>query len=263
MDSFYWTLGFQLDQYSNNNSTFDLKHYQIQARFPIMNSCSERDRYRDRPYIIINCAMSIDGKIALPTKKPVKLSSLEDFRRVHELRNYCDAILVGINTILFDDPKLTVKPEFVIKPKNPVRIVLDTNGQVPKNANVLNGDSPTYIIIGEKPQNSGLCFPNSEAVQCPVVPDRDEIDLKKLMKILYDKGIENLLVEGGESVIFSFLRDRLFDELTVFISNKIIGGTESPTMAGGPGFLTEDDMLELRLYSVERMGDGILLKYLA
>ena len=206
--------------------------------------------------------MSIDGKIAFPSKKPVKLSSLEDFKRVHELRNYCDAILVGINTVITDDPKLTVKPEFVLKPKNPIRIVLDTNGRIPKNARVLNGQSPTYIVVGDKPKNSGLSFPNAEVLRCPVEPDIYEIDLKKLMKILYDKGIENLMVEGGESVIFSFIKARLFDELSVFISNKIIGGTDTPTLAGGAGFCSEEEIIDLKLYSIERLGDGVLLKYI-
>jgi 2,5-diamino-6-(ribosylamino)-4(3H)-pyrimidinone 5'-phosphate reductase len=92
-----------------------------------------------RPYVIINCAMSIDGKIALANRKPLNLSSFEDFRRVHKLRNYCDGILVGINTIFEDDPKLTIKSEFVRHPSNPVRIILDSLGRTPKNAHVLDG----------------------------------------------------------------------------------------------------------------------------
>ena len=105
--------------------------------------------YSFRPYTIINCAMSVDGKLALPSKKPVKLSSLEDFKRVHELRNFCDGVLVGINTILIDDPKLTVKTDFVPEPKNPVRIVLDSNGRTPSDAAVLDGIAPTYIAVGK------------------------------------------------------------------------------------------------------------------
>jgi 2,5-diamino-6-(ribosylamino)-4(3H)-pyrimidinone 5'-phosphate reductase len=205
--------------------------------------------------------MSIDGKIALPTKKPVKLSSLEDFRRVHELRNYCDGILVGINTILIDDPKLTVKSEFVMKPKNPIRIVLDTHGETPKSANILDGSAPTIIVMGVKYKNSGKEFKNAEIIYCPTI-DQDKIDLSNLSKELMKRDILNLLVEGGETVIFSFIKAGLVDELSVYVSSKIIGGEASPTMAGGDGFEIEDDLKEFRLLSAERLGDGILLKYL-
>ncbi len=224
-----------------------------------LKECSGRTR--ERPYIIINCAMSLDGKIALPTKKQVKLSSLEDFKRVHELRNYCDAVLVGVNTVLIDNPNLTVKPEYVLKPKNPIRIILDTHGRVEKDALVFNGKAPTYIVMGDKYSGSGQSFPNSEILFCPVSEDGC-IDLFKLVVILRTKGIENILVEGGGTVIYSFIKNRLFDEISIYMSPKIIGGANTPTMVGGEGFYTEDELVELRLYSFERLGDGILIKYL-
>ncbi len=80
-----------------------------------------------RPYVVINCAMSADGKIASPSGKQMRISCDEDIKRMYELRNGCDAVLVGINTVLSDDPKLTVKEKYVKNPKQPIRIVLDTN----------------------------------------------------------------------------------------------------------------------------------------
>jgi 2,5-diamino-6-(ribosylamino)-4(3H)-pyrimidinone 5'-phosphate reductase len=208
--------------------------------------------------------MSIDGKIALPNKKPIKLSSLEDFRRVHELRNYCDGILVGIETIIMDDPKLTVKPEFVIKPQNPVRIVLDTRGRTPPDAKVLDNSAKTYIVMGENYRNKNLSFKNAEILYCPSInsENSEKIDLKCLLGILKGKGIENLMVEGGETVIFTFIKNNLVDELSVYISSKIIGGITSPTLAGGSGFNVEDEVQNLTVYSIERFGDGVLLKYI-
>ncbi len=205
--------------------------------------------------------MSVDGKIALPTKEPIKLSSLEDFKRVHELRNYCDAILVGINTIIIDNPKLTVKPEFVVNPKKPIRIVLDSKARTPLNAHVLDDKAPTFIIIGEDVKDIPKYPKNVELLHCPMI-NNIELDLKYLLKILKGRGIENLLVEGGETVIFNFLKDHLADELYIYVSNVIIGGKNTPTLAGGKGLFKEEDLIKLKLFSYDRLGDGMLLKYL-
>jgi 2,5-diamino-6-(ribosylamino)-4(3H)-pyrimidinone 5'-phosphate reductase len=205
--------------------------------------------------------MSVDGKIALPTKEPIKLSSLEDFKRVHNLRNYCDGILVGINTVMIDNPKLTVKPEFVIAPRNPIRIVLDSKGRTPTNSYVLDGKAPTIIIIGKKLKKIPNKFKNTELLYCPMI-NSNELDLKYLLKILKTRGIENLLVEGGETVIFNFLRNHLVDEFNIYINSVVIGGINTPSLAGGKGINDEEDLIRLKLFSFERSGDGLLLKYL-
>jgi 2,5-diamino-6-(ribosylamino)-4(3H)-pyrimidinone 5'-phosphate reductase len=205
--------------------------------------------------------MSLDGKIALPSRKPIKLSSLEDFKRVHELRNFCDAVLVGINTVLMDDPKLTVKDEFVAKVKNPIRIVLDTKGRTPQNALILNGLAPTLIVMDKKYKVNGAKFKNAEVQYC-ATDSTGNIKLDELLMILKKRGIENLLVEGGETVIYNFLRNQLVDELYIYISNIIVGGTTGPTLAGGIGAISMDDVIKLQLLSYERLGEGILLKFL-
>jgi 2,5-diamino-6-(ribosylamino)-4(3H)-pyrimidinone 5'-phosphate reductase len=221
----------------------------------------DSSKYDLRPYIIINCAMSADGKIALPSHRPIKLSSPEDFKRVHELRNYCDGILVGINTIIMDDPKLTVKSEFVPNPRHPSRIVLDTTGRIPASAAVLNATAPTFIAMDKNHVSQKKQIENAEIIYCEVDADH-LIELHNLVSILKNKGIENLLVEGGETTIYSFLKSQLVDELYVYVSNIIIGGTTTPTLAGGAGAKSSDDVIKLRLLSHERLGDGILLKYL-
>jgi 2,5-diamino-6-(ribosylamino)-4(3H)-pyrimidinone 5'-phosphate reductase len=204
--------------------------------------------------------MSVDGKLALPSKKQVKLSSLEDFKRVHQLRDFYDAVLVGINTVLLDDPKLTVKQEFVPQPKHPIRVVLDSKGRTPETAEVLNGIAETLIIMSEDYKSNDIKFKNAEIIYCPTETS-EFLLLPKLLSILKARGIENLLVEGGGTVIYQFLKHGLVDELYVFISNVIIGGSESPTMANGKGPKTIDDLISLNLLSLEQLGDGILLKY--
>ncbi|MEM2839683.1 MAG: 2,5-diamino-6-(ribosylamino)-4(3H)-pyrimidinone 5'-phosphate reductase [Thermoplasmata archaeon] len=204
--------------------------------------------------VLLNCAMSADGKIALPSRKQTKISNEEDMRRVHLLRNRADAILVGIGTILADDPKLTVSEKYVSNPRNPLRVVLDSEGRTPRDANVLRGPAKTLIVTNESCKRS---FPGAETVRF----GKKEVDLKALLNHLKGKGIETLLVEGGERVMWSFLRDRLADELTVFVGSMIIGGEKSPTLAGGDGFESLEDVVRLVLRGCERLGDGALLTY--
>jgi 2,5-diamino-6-(ribosylamino)-4(3H)-pyrimidinone 5'-phosphate reductase len=206
------------------------------------------------PYVIINCAMSADGKIALPTRSQTRISNEEDLLRVHRLRNESDAVLVGVGTVIADDPKLTVKEKYVPYPKQPIRIVLDSTGRTPKNAEVLNLDAKTIIFVSEKYQNN---LEGAEIIVC----GKEKINLQKLCQILDEKGIKTLLVEGGETIIWSFLKEKLADEFNVFIGSIIIGGEKSPTPAGGEGVKTEGDILGLVLKRVEKLGDGILLSY--
>jgi len=205
--------------------------------------------------IIINCAMSADGKIALPNRNQLKLSNKFDEKRVNQLRENCDAILVGIGTVIEDNPKLTVKGNNK-NIKNPIRIVLDTEGRTPPESNILDEEAQTIIAVGNNCNIRKLG--NSEIIKC----GSDQIDIRLLIEKLSKKGIQKILVEGGETVLWSFLNENLFDEINIFIASTIIGGKETPTMAGGKGFSTQLDTLKLSLNNVEKLGDGVLLQYL-
>ncbi len=204
--------------------------------------------------VIVNCAMSADGKIALRTRKQTKISNEADRRRVHQLRNKCDAILVGIETVLADDPKLTVNPRYVKKPRQPVRIVLDSKGRTPKDALVLDGAAKTIIVTNE---NCRRVFRNAETIRC----GRRKTDLRKLMRLLEGRGIESILVEGGSEVIWSFLESRIADEVSIFIGSIVIGGERTPTPAGGEGAANERSVVALKLRSLRALGNGILVRY--
>lgn len=204
--------------------------------------------------VVINCAMSADGKIALRTRRQTQISNEQDKRRVHGLRNSSDAILVGIDTVLSDDPKLTVNQKYFRNPRHPVRVVLDSHGRTPKSALVLNGASPTIIVTNK---SSKKTFPNAETIRC----GKDDVDLRKLLIILAKRGIKNLLVEGGSKVIWSFLESKLADEVNIFVGSVVIGGEKSPTAAGGEGAESERNMVELRLIEAKALGNGVLLRY--
>lgn len=207
-----------------------------------------------RPYVIINCASSIDGKIALVGKKEIKLSNEEDFARVHMLRNECDAILVGIETVLTDNPKLTVKEKYVHNPKQPIKIVLDSKLRIPEESNVLKAGKTIIATISNKIRKFNE---NVEIIRCK--EKNGKIDLNELMKILYKKGIRKLLVEGGSTVIWEFLKNGIVDEMFIYFSPIIIGG-DAPTIAGGDGAKKDEETIKMEIKKIVRMGEGYLVK---
>ena len=204
--------------------------------------------------IMLNCAMSVDGKIALPTRQETKISNREDLERVHRMRNGVDAVLVGIGTILTDDSKLTVGEKYAKVVKQPLRIVLDSNGRTPPTARVLDDKAKTLIVTNE------LCsktFPGHDVARF----GKDRVDLKALVGHLEKSGIRTLLIEGGETVMWSFFKEGLVDEMSLFIGSMIIGGKISPTLAGGEGFGSLEEVTHLRCVGCDRLGDGVLLRY--
>lgn len=206
-----------------------------------------------RPRVIINAAMSVDGKIALADGRGVRISNEEDLRRVHQLRASVDAVLVGVGTVLKDDPKLTVKSEYA-RGRNPLRVILDSDGRTPSDAKVLDGSAPTLLATTVECDRA---FKNADVFRA----GKDEVDLPALLDHLERRGIRTLLVEGGSTVIWSFLRHGLADELKVFVGSAVLGGQSAPSLAGGDGVRSIDDAIRLRLDRAERFGDGVVLEY--
>ncbi len=197
--------------------------------------------------------MSVDGKIAFADARPAKLSNAEDTARVQRLRAEVDAVLVGVGTVLKDDPKLTVRPEHA-KGRQPLRIVLDSDGKTPEHAHVLDGSAETLIATS---QECTRTFAKAQVFRA----GKDEVDLVAFLDHLSQRGVKSLLVEGGSTVIWSFLRQGLADELTVFVASLVLGGHAAPTLAGGPGVHSMPEAFRLRLEKTDRLGDGLLLTY--
>ncbi|MCL5963321.1 MAG: 2,5-diamino-6-(ribosylamino)-4(3H)-pyrimidinone 5'-phosphate reductase [Candidatus Thermoplasmatota archaeon] len=207
-----------------------------------------------RPYIHINCAMSLDGKISYPSGKSLAISDEEDMARVHELRNSYDGIIVGANTVINDDPSLKVKDKYVKRVNHPARIVLDNTGRIPLTARIFDGTVRTILVTSGKNNHT---YSRIEVIYAGI----DKIYLETAMNELVNKGIKKLLVEGGGDVIWSFVSSGMFDVITVFMANIIIGGKNTPTMAGGPGIISESDIVKLNLKEVSVKKNGILLTY--
>ncbi len=195
--------------------------------------------------------MSADGKIAGDDRTQVRISSDEDKTRVKGLRKQYDSILVGVGTVLADDPHLTLKDRDY--DTNPVRIVLDPHGKTPDNAQVLNDRAPTVMVTLEGCARSWDC---DEIIRA----GKETLDLESVMQQLADLGIENILVEGGGKTISSLFRARMVDRYTVFVGGLVIGGKDAPTPCDGDGWVAENG-IKLTLEDCEMLGNGALLTF--
>jgi 2,5-diamino-6-(ribosylamino)-4(3H)-pyrimidinone 5'-phosphate reductase len=220
-----------------------------------------------RPSVFVNLAMSADGKISTRERRQVRISGDADFARVDQVKAESDAIMVGIGTVLADDPSLTVKsPDLRAQRRekgmdeHPVRIVVDSTARTPPGAAILHRGSGKRIIAvaSRAPENRVETLREYADI---VVAGTDRVDLPLLLDQLSAMGIRRLMVEGGGSLIWSLFRENCVDELITFIGNVIIGGENAPTPADGEGFIREADFPRLRLLSCEVIQDGVLLRW--
>ncbi|MCQ2056466.1 MAG: dihydrofolate reductase family protein [archaeon] len=203
-----------------------------------------------RPFIHVNCAMSADGKIAGSDRTQVRISSQEDIQRVRILRKEFDSVLVGVGTIIADNPHLSVKG--VTYNESSTRVVIDPHGRTPDSALVLNGLAPTIIITDHSCERT---WRNARVIRCD-----NEFNVVEAVEKLFDLGIKSILVEGGGETISSFFRAGIVDIYTVFIGNIIIGGKNSPTPVDGLGWVKKGG-LYLQFEGSNILGDGVLLVY--
>jgi 2,5-diamino-6-(ribosylamino)-4(3H)-pyrimidinone 5'-phosphate reductase len=211
-----------------------------------------------RPYVIINCAMSADGKIASPTGHQLRISNEEDIKRMYNLRNSNDAVLVGVGTILSDNPKLTVKEQYVKNPRNPIRIILDTHCRTKPNSLAVDENAKTLIFANEECDKK--YGDNVEIIQCGI-DSEGLIDLEEMLEKLLNYEINKLMVEGGSTIIWNFLKQGFVDDLFVFIGPVIIGGKYTPSMADGEVITRNEDIINLEVVDVNKIGNGILVHY--
>jgi 2,5-diamino-6-(ribosylamino)-4(3H)-pyrimidinone 5'-phosphate reductase len=210
-----------------------------------------------RPAVWVNCAASMDGRIAYAGGARARLSSPEDLVRVQRLRAKSDAILVGVGTVVKDDPSLRVHWELLgERPgKEPTRVVVDASGRTPETARVLDGSAPTVIATSER---STRRFPPSVHA---IVAGRERVELVELFPKLYEFGIRRLMVEGGAQILSSVIRGGLFDRCTVYYAPVVIGGPSAPTLVAGPETPGEAPAASLTLVSVEPLGEGYVATY--
>ena len=211
-----------------------------------------------RPFVIISAAVSVDGKIATRTGDS-DMSSGADLDRLHKMRSMVDAILVGANTLRHDDPLLTVRR---VRGSNPERIVLDPHGTALPRSRILRtaGDVPTTVVVSKAIPEARLRKLRALPVRV-ITCGRDQIGAAWLLGRLGARGIKTLLVEGGGTTNWSFVKAGLFDRLVVTISPRIIGGDDAASLVRGRGFASMRMATKLRLEKTERIGDELVLYY--
>jgi len=211
-----------------------------------------------RPHVIFSAAITLDGKLATRTGDS-KLSSKKDKIRVHKLRSKVDAILVGKNTVKIDDPLLSVRN---IKKKNPVRIILDSNATIRTSSRILKTCSkiPTIIAVSKSAQKKNLQRLEKFPVQV-IVCGNYTVNIKKLLGILKRKGIKNILVEGGGTTNWAFVKENLVDEAIITITPYLVGGETATTLVDGDGFSTVVKSIRLKLKNVSKMKNDVILYY--
>jgi 2,5-diamino-6-(ribosylamino)-4(3H)-pyrimidinone 5'-phosphate reductase len=220
-----------------------------------------------RPFTFINSAMSADGKISTKKRKQVKISGKTDFDRVDALRAGADAVMVGIGTVLADDPSLTVKSEERRKRRtalgldeNPARIVVDSMARTPPEADIFKKGTGKRIIVVSKAAPASRVDALKEKAAI-IVAGEKEVDLKAMSSELKKQGINRLMVEGGATLNWAMVRNGLVDEISTFVGNIIIGGKDAPTFMDGDGILERAEAIELELMRFEKMDEGIVLTW--
>ena len=209
-------------------------------------------------HVILSAAISIDGKISTRTNDS-KISSKEDSIRLHKLRSKVDAILIGKNTLLQDDPLLTVRHT---KGKNPIRVILDSKGTIPITSKIIKTSSeiPTIIVVSKKITDKNLLKLKKLPVEIIISGD-NSVNLKLLMKKLSTKKIKTILVEGGGTVNWEFIKNNIFNELIVTLSPYLIGGNDSISFVEGTGFAKITNSPKLKLKSIKRLKNYLVLNY--
>jgi len=209
-----------------------------------------------RPFVTMKVATSLDGKIATSTGESKWITNESARIDVHRERHLHDAILVGIHTVLTDDPSLTTR--LPNGGKSPTRIILDTHLRTPPYAKVVtDGEAPTLIFVGSRVTNDKIArfdvFPKVEIVKM----EEETIKIPSLLNELGRREITSVLVEGGAEVNDSFLQSGFINKLILYIAPKLIGGKEAPTSIGGKGIPLLNDVPSLEIESFETIGPDL------
>ncbi len=215
-----------------------------------------------RPFVVMKTAMTLDGKIASRTGDSRWVSNEQSRANVHELRNELMGIMVGVDTVIADDPILTTRLAGNKKGRNPIRIVVDSQARIPLDSKILNTSSEARTIVAVTSFADQEKLKQIEALgnETVVVGEKaGRVDLNQLMQVLGEKGVDGILLEGGATLNYAALESQIVDEVHAYIAPKIIGGSESKTPVGGKGIEKMNDAVNLRNIRFENIADDILV----
>lgn len=214
------------------------------------------------PFCILKTAMTLDGKIATKTGDSKWITSEDSRKYVHKLRHKVSAVMVGIGTVLEDDPYLTTRLDVGLG-VDPIRIIVDTKARIPLEAKVINIKSNTRTIIATTElaaieKVKVLKDKGVEVIICPL--KNNKVDLNYLTKVLGEQGIDSILIEGGSELNFSAIESGIVDKVNIFIAPKLIGGNTAKTPIGGLGIELMKDAVMLKNIDIHKFGDDIIIE---
>lgn len=212
-----------------------------------------------KPFVVLKAAMTLDGKIATAIGQSKWITNETSRAYGYKLRDIYDGIMVGINTVIEDNPMLTAR---VDGGKNPIRIVVDSSLKIDINANVVQDKSAkTIVATTDKADKDKILKLQAQDVDVIVVDkdENDKVDIEKLLDILGQQNICSILVEGGATLSGSFVAKKLVDKVYFFIAPKIVGGKEAKTPVAGTGILNLQEALALKDIQIEKLEEDILI----
>jgi diaminohydroxyphosphoribosylaminopyrimidine deaminase/5-amino-6-(5-phosphoribosylamino)uracil reductase len=217
---------------------------------------------RQEPFVLLKTAMTFDGKIATRSGASQWISNERSRQYVHQLRNQYSAIMVGINTVLTDNPSLTTRLDSGDN-HHPTRVIVDTYGRLPMESKLVQTANivPTILATTKFAKQDTMNQLKEKGVQilmCEV--EENHVDLKDLMKKLGGKEIDSIMVEGGATINYSLLEQKLVDKVITFVAPKIFGGREAPTPVGGIGIANPENAIQLTNIRIVPFEEDIMIE---
>jgi 2,5-diamino-6-(ribosylamino)-4(3H)-pyrimidinone 5'-phosphate reductase len=215
----------------------------------------------DRPYITLISEMTVDGKLTLKrgasSKIIMGLMDMESQKFLHKKRTEFDAIMVGSNTIKIDNSILTNR---LVEGKSPIRVIPCSDASISPDSNVLNHDAPTIIVVSGRADSAKVAAIKEKGAEVLVCGD-GQVDLGNMMKSLADRGIKRLMVEGGPTLIWLLIKERMIDHIILIQIPYIIGGESTPSLVGGPGVDSIDQVVSTELTGFYTVGNHLITEY--
>lgn len=233
----------------------------LEAECQDLNIAYIHHRLMKKPYVTLKMAMTLDGKIATESGDSKWITNPQSRAYGHQLRQRMDAILVGVDTVIADDPELTVRLSEIIEPSNPIRVVLDSRLRIPISSKLLDlTKADTWIFTTEQHDSDVKKQLEAKGVKVWVTSGSKRVNLSDMLTILGREGVLSLLVEGGSEVHASFLQESLVQEVCAFIAPKILGGINSKSAVGGESPSMMSEAVNLEGISMERFGDDLCIR---
>src|SRR5271157_1047222 len=214
-----------------------------------------------RPYITLISEMTVDGKLTLKrglsSKIIMGLMDMESQRFLHKKRTEFEAIMVGSNTIKIDNSILTNR---LVEGKSPIRVIPCSDASISPDSNVLNHDAPTVIVVSETADKNKVQAIKDKGAEI-MVCGKDQVDIDLMMDSLVAKGVKRLMVEGGPTLIWLLIKNRMIDHVILIQIPYIIGGDNTPSLVGGPDVESLDQVVSTELTDFYKVGNHLITEY--